>query len=219
MAELPGVLSKQQMISLEVLKKHSSTLQNHIDLRILGPELQGRPVLSPFLKSRESSIAESETIQELLEFVLKSGQQAVDALIGALRAEKTHPGHAKVIELLEQPLSFSSSPVSSEQLIKVLYECKPEIEANLDVISSNLLPTLLQNHMISNRTFQNLQSQYLPQNKRIEKLLEDVISSGVEGIIKFIITLQQQEQVPRHQHVAEHIIKKSNNSLICYFSL
>lgn len=202
------VLSKQQMISLEVLKKHSSTLQNHIDLRILGPELQGRPVLSPFLKSRESSIVDSETIQELLEFVFKSGQQAVDALIGALRAEKTHPGHAKVIELLEQPLSITSSPVSSEELIKVLYECKPEIEANLDVISSNLLPTLLQNHMISNRTFQNLQSQYLQQNKRIEKLLEDVISSGVEGIITFIITLQQQEQVPRHQYVAEHIIKK-----------
>ena len=214
MAEIPGVLSKQQMISLEVLKKHSSTLLNHIDLRILGPELQGRPVLSPFLKSRESSIADSETIQELLEFVFKSGQQAVDALIGALRAEKTHPGHAKVIELLEQPLSLSS-PVSSEQLIKVLYECKPEIEANLDVISSHLLPTLLQNHMISNRTFQTLQSQYLQQNKRIEKLLEDVISSGVEGIITFIITLQQQEQVPRHQHVAEHIIKKSNNSFSC----
>ncbi len=189
--------------SISSLKGNCSRLVNLIDLQTLIPELQRRPVLIPFLQNiKTGTSSNTDDVGRLLDFICDSGQsQAVSALIGALKAETTHPGHEEAYKLLlsqtttDSDTQSISSRGSSSLCSDVLWKCIVEIEKNLDFAS--LIPLLLQRGLITQNTFTSMQAAYITRSENAQSIVKAIIPLGVQGVIDFISVLQT---IPSESH-------------------
>ena len=206
-----ALMDQQQLVSVGAIESNRERLLNLIDLKALKPELQGRPVLAPFLKSTwtSASSTEREEVNRLVVFVTSSGHlQAVNALTGALQAEKTHPGHEEAFKLLvESSMALASSADAiSGDVSEVLKECIPSIEEKLDF--NALSPIFLQRGIITQDVFMSWQGTYISPSEKAESLVKSFESLGIKGLVDFSISLQA---VPndQHQSVVAEIAEKS----------
>ena len=207
-------------VSISAVKNSTSRLVNLIDLQILRSELQGRPVLSPFLQGIKTS-SSNGSARELLEFICNSGQrQAVNALVGALKAEQTHPGHKEAYQLLVQVASEANTMNTTCTFCSdVLQSCICEIE-KLDF--SILMPLLLQRGLITQDIFTSMQATYVTPTQNAQSIIKAIVPLGVKGIVNFIAVLQT---VPSksNEELVEVLKTKSRLQLLinywCYYFL
>lgn len=100
------------------IKTNREQLLNLINLKILQPELEGRPLLQPFLLTNGAASEGTNDVQRLLQYVWDH-QPAGEALLEALRAEDTHPGHQEAYRVIKESMetnTLTNSTTSSEDI-------------------------------------------------------------------------------------------------------
>lgn len=208
-------------IPVEVLQEQESSLQGLIDLSILIPALEGRPVLAPMIPDLKTSIEDS--ISPLIQYIVKQGHLAATAFLAALQSTADRcDGHKRAIELLTNAANASSSKLlnnkssqseggdsnegSSSSLLNILRDATKELEAHIDVLP--LLPRLMQQNVITSAHFRELRAPYMSQVDRIQRLVTALESSGIDGLIQLVLTLKDSKDIKQKQ-VAIVLVSKS----------
>ena len=177
---------------VEILQELEPSLQDLLDLSVLVPSFEGRPVLTPIIPElKEASFSSTqrvECIHKLIDYVTRGGNLAMTAFLGALNStSESCEGHQRAMTLIKTSVTSEESP-NQNQLMIILRENSKELE-HLDIIL--LLPRLLHKSVITNENFRDLKVTYMSPNERVNKLLSVLEDRGLDGIIEFLMVLQE----------------------------
>ena len=194
------------LVTAEILKENERILEDLVDVQELLPALKGRPVLAPIVRD---ATPDEGTVLQILQYVYKQGQLAITAFIAALNATKEScPNHELALQKLKLATTAKQQNQSSQadSLLQVLRDCSADIAANIDVIP--LLPRLMTQGLISIENYRDLISPYINQDVRVERLLDIIQTSGMNGLLGLIVSLREDKTSLKHQHISILVTKK-----------
>lgn len=206
MSETAHMSEDVAVVTAEILKENERILQDLVDVQELLPALKGRPVLAPIVRDAKP---EEGSILQILQYVYKQGQLAITAFLAALNATKDScPQHELALQKLEKAATAKQQSQSSQAdcLLQVLQDCFADIAANIDV--TPLLPRLMTQGLVSTENYRDLVSPYINQDVRVERLLEIIRASGMNGLLGLIVSLREDKTSLKHQHISTLVTKK-----------
>jgi hypothetical protein len=197
-----GTNMEGQTVPVEVIEELTSALQHLLDVQVLLPALQPRPIMGPVI----ADLVHGGPAL-LLEYVTKQGQQAVVALIAALNETKDESlDHLEAIKLINDAVTNRSSTNDEHIVMKVLYDMASDLAEVMDVLS--LLPRLMQQKIIASDTFRQLKGPYIDPKSRIDQLIDALQCNGIDGLIELVILLRNDKQ---QEYIAAQISSRVQN--------
>ena len=182
----------------------------NLNLIALLPVLESRGVFSPeeLRMLKDEGHSQVERVSYLLQDVYKRGQSGVDFFLQCLRDEGKHPGHQEILHILEK-----SAPDQPQQnrILEILDEQLETIESYINLTA--FLNILTKSGVITVHAYMDITNPYRTQQENVIRFIRVIQNQGVEGLIDFIKSLQQDTATLAHQKLAKLLLDEGSSAL------